>query len=127
MHTAGFFRELDHGLPDGPRIAEALADPLEEAERPVIAQYLRECKVVAATSEQADDVVDESRTSVSPINIRTDGETVWPEDLAYYVEQYGVRPPPPLLERARTGTAPQISRQELDAVIGWMQSGMPED
>jgi hypothetical protein len=125
MQAVGFFRELGHGLPAGPSLHDAIADPLPPGERSAVAGYLRACHVLAATSVMADDALDPDRRSVSPIDVHTDGDAVWPEDFAYYVEEYGARPPADLLERARTGTVPDVPREQLDAVIAWMQQGMP--
>jgi hypothetical protein len=127
MRAVGFFREPGHGLSTGPSLHDAIADPLPQGERPVVAGYLRACHVLAATSVMADDVLDPGRRGVSPIDVHTDGDAVWPEDFAYYVEHYGARPPDDLLARARAGSIPEVPRERLDAVIAWMQQGMPED
>ena len=50
-----------------------------------------------------------------------------PEDLAYYVETYGVRPPAALLNRAMHGSPPSVPRERLDEIIAWMRHGMPGD
>ncbi len=85
MQAVGFFRELGHGSPSGPSLHEAIADPLPPGERSDVAEYLRACHVLAATSVMADDVLDPGRAGVSPIDVHTDGDAVWREDFAYYV------------------------------------------
>jgi hypothetical protein len=98
MRAIGFFRQLRHGLPKGPDIHEALRVPLAPEERGPLAAYLRACPVFAATGSRGDDVLDPTRRQVSRIDTHTDGAYVWPEDLAYYVEVYGVRPPLAFIE-----------------------------
>lgn len=129
MRPIGFYRQLRHGQPDGPDLEaqRAKGEPVDEATRRSVAQYLRECYVIAATSQRAGDALNPSKADVSPINIHTDGTYVWPEDLAYYVETYGVPVPTDLVLRARTGYTPQLDRDEADRVTDWMMQGMVED
>lgn len=112
LHTAGFFRELRHGNPEGPSLREALQQPLDEGVRAQVAAYLRSGAVIAATTAQADDVLDPTRTAVSGICVRTDGSYAWSEDLAYYVETYGVAVPPGLVEAALAGEPPVLGPDE---------------
>lgn len=113
MKSAGFYRQLLHGNAQGPDLGEAVAHPIPEAERDVLSRYLRECPVLAATSRSADDVLDPTKTKVSRINIHTDGEWEWPEDLAYYVETYGARLPPGLAKRAQELRPPEFTDEQL--------------
>lgn len=125
MRKAGFFSQLRHGDPDGPDLYDAVRSPMPETVRPLIAEYLRGCHVVAATSARVGDALHTERESVSAINLHTDGLWVWPEDLAYYVETYGARLPDDLHRRAMAGTIPTLSRELLDGVTDWVLSGMP--
>jgi hypothetical protein len=127
MKAAGFFRELPHGLPSGDAIFDAERDALGPDERATVAAYLRGCHVIAATSVLADDVLDPSLKAVSPISVHTDGESVWPEDFAYYVETYGISPPTALLERAMHNDPPAVPSTRCDDIIAWMQQGMPRE
>src|SRR6266550_8203775 len=81
----GFFRELKHGDPDGPVLAEAVRNEPGPDERDLVA-YLRGATVLAGAPGLADDALDTSKTQVSPFHICTDGTWMWPLDLAYYVE-----------------------------------------
>jgi hypothetical protein len=101
MEAIGFFRQLRHGLPKGPDLHAAIKDPLPVEERGALAEYLRRCPVFDATSDRGDDVLDPSKREVSAINTHTDGEYLWPEDLAYYVETYGARPPADFLDHVK--------------------------
>jgi len=85
MKSLGFYRQLRHGYPQGPDLTAAVDGSLASTARTEVARYLRECPVVAATTQRADDVLDTRHTNISGINIHTDGTYVWPEDLAYYV------------------------------------------
>lgn len=113
MDEIGFFRELRHGSADGPSIGDAVAIPLAPKDRVVVARYLRSASVLVATSQRVGDVLDRSLGDVSGISIRTDGIAMWPEDLAYYVQTYGVAVPADLVERARQGGPRKLSIEEL--------------
>lgn len=122
LRPTGFFRELDRGHDDGPSLADASTDPLPVEVRAQVAAYLRAAAVLAATSAVAADALDATATA-GPINVRTDGTFYWPEDLAYYVQTYGARPPEELIERALGGPPPELTTAELMACVrevrGW--------
>lgn len=124
MEAFGFFRELGHGLPSGPSLEDARDPSMPSEERARLAGYLRSGHVVAATSALVDDVLDPSRTEVSTMNVVTDGHWVWPADLAYYVEQYGVTLPDALAARAHAGP-PDVSDGEAAAALQFVMDGMP--
>jgi hypothetical protein len=110
----GFFRELRHGDPLGPSIADALDDPLAPGLREAVARYLEQGTVIVATTARADDVVDPTTRDVSGINVMSDGDYVWSEDLAYYVRTYGARVPDELVRRAKNGPPAELGP---DAVL----------
>lgn len=112
----GFFSELPHGQPDGPSLRAALrddADPLE----PEIVAYLRGGATLATTGRMADDVIS-SEEDIAPLAILTDGEWMWPADLAYYVETYHVRLPQDFIEHiaSQGWEPPSLSRAQLSDV-----------
>lgn len=108
----GFFQELRHGRPDGGPINEWLEPDMTQDERRRIAVYLRGGAILAATSQRAADVLAPSHDA-GPVNVRTDGDYYWPEDLAYYVLTYGVAVPDELRERAVAGPPRTLSHEEL--------------
>jgi len=94
----GFFREMPHGEPDDPSLAEARADapaPQQDA----LAGYLAAGRVYIATPGIAKDVLDRKTVIGSPSYL-TDGIHVWPGDAAYYVRKYNVRLPAAFTEHA---------------------------
>jgi hypothetical protein len=120
LRKVGFFRELRHGDPDGPSL-EMARSQLGLSERSRIALYLRGGGVVATTGTLVGDYFDRRASGVATAEVRTDGIWVWPADLAFYVEKYGVGLPseflqhmegqefePPLLEEG------EIQRAEED-------------
>ncbi|HEX8971611.1 hypothetical protein [Oryzihumus sp.] len=114
MKFIGYFRQLDHGMPDGPDLVEAVAVPLPEAEREPLASYLRAGFPLVVTGSLGTDFFAPERGEVSRINTLTDGEFLWPEDLAYYVETYGARPPAEFLEHVKAqGSPPKLDQDEL--------------
>ncbi|MBB5874167.1 hypothetical protein F4553_007601 [Allocatelliglobosispora scoriae] len=75
----------------GPRMAadHAKAEPAA-AER--LSAYLRSGVLVLGSAATLDDVVDPARGAVVPMSFRTDGDWVWCEAVAYYVEEHGLLP-----------------------------------
>lgn len=112
----GFFRELDHGRPDGPSIHDSIGrkDP-DEAN---IFRYLIEGETLAATGSMVDDYFDKRKTRISPLEIATDGRWVWPRDLAYYVANYHVCLPPEFIGYMRDcgWEVPRLTKEEMESV-----------
>ncbi|OLB75109.1 MAG: hypothetical protein AUI14_21660 [Actinobacteria bacterium 13_2_20CM_2_71_6] len=74
--------------PDHPR--------LDPAERDRVVAYLRAGTDVMTTTALDVDQLDPARGQVVPVSFRTDGEWVWSDEVAYYVETYGLAPEPDL-------------------------------
>lgn len=99
----GWFREL--GYESAFSIEQAKnRDPAHTAD---VARYLRGGKILVASPGLARDIYDRARVAGSH-SMRTDGDFVWPDVLAYYVETYGVALPPIFEARmaSRGWTAP---------------------
>lgn len=91
LKKVGFFRELRHGMPDGPELRSLLSpSPYEHEDR--IAQYLRNGVLLIASPGVIEDVLSPGQLIGGP-HILTDGVWAWPSDLAHYVEKYHVRLP----------------------------------
>lgn len=94
----GFFREMSHGEPSDPSLAEARAGapaPHQDA----LAAYLAAGRVYIATPGLAKDVFDR-KTVIGAPSYLTDGAYVWPGDAAYYVRKYNARLPAAFVEHA---------------------------
>jgi len=87
--------------PRRPRLAMAVeprpGPRLSDQDRIRVAAYLSEAPMVAATFGFDPDPLDPARPEVVPLNLRTDGEWVWSESLAYFALRYGIAPEPDLL------------------------------
>lgn len=89
LQRTGFFREMPHGQPTDPSLAEArgaIAAPHEDR----ITAYLEAGHVYIATPGYTYDVLDPGKR-IGPPHYQTDGRFVWPGDLAHYVRTYHVR------------------------------------
>jgi hypothetical protein len=92
LKRAGFFRELRHGDVDGPVLQDAVGRlPSELKDR--VVHYLEAGHALAATPGWVDDVLKPDNKHIGSPNLMTDGEWMWPLDLAYYVRQYSAAPP----------------------------------
>ena len=72
-------------LPDHP-----VLDDAEERER--IIGYLQGGFPVLVTTARMDDILDPAAGPVVPANFRTDGEWIWTDTVAYYLERYSLAP-----------------------------------
>ncbi|HTO01860.1 MAG TPA: hypothetical protein VL068_14420 [Microthrixaceae bacterium] len=92
MRRVGFFRELPHGDPNGPSLSDAIG--FTAAELAVrLGRYLEGGRLLAAVPTPGVDVLDSTRSGVPSPHLLTDGQWVWPADLAHYVERYHVGVP----------------------------------
>src|SRR5262249_28493740 len=96
LQRTGFFREMPHGEPTDPSLAEArnsTATPHQER----VAAYL-EAGLASTVSPGPRREVFEPGKVIGPAHSLTDGKFVWPGDLAYYVRTYHVRLPGAFIE-----------------------------
>lgn len=114
MLRVGFFRELPHGYPDGLSFGEVRGRFEGEHRRDVV-NYLNGGTVLASSGVLARDEFNEDHPPIGQLNILTDGTWVWPSDLAYYLEQYGVSLPAEFLSHAAQmdWTPPRLARADL--------------
>lgn len=112
IRRTGFFAELG-GDDERTSLQGAERGALPDDVRGVVADYLDAGGVVIATSERADDVLRPERRDVCGRSILTDGSYVWPQELGYYVREYGIEVPADLVERAAHGTPPTLSDDAL--------------
>ena len=96
LTRTGFFREMPHGEPGDPSLAEARNPAPGPHEDRVIA-YLEAGHVHSAAPAPVRDVLD-AATELGPPHSLTDGTFVWPADLAHYVRTYHVRLAGPFVE-----------------------------
>jgi hypothetical protein len=75
---------------------------LDDQERGDVLAYLEAASTVLTTTALMDDVVNERRRGVVPMNVRTDGEWIWTDAVAYYVRHYGLAPDPGLHRHIRS-------------------------
>jgi hypothetical protein len=116
LRTVGFFRELRHGMPDGPSLHDAVGTlPADLHDR--VWRYLESGAVLVASSGIVDDVLDPDRQAVATPDMMTDGTWLWPRDLAYYVANHQVGLPAEFLATMESNgwRAPELSQETLMA------------
>ncbi|MFC4107210.1 hypothetical protein ACFOX0_14910 [Micromonospora zhanjiangensis] len=98
---------------------------LHEAERPAVVAYLREAPLVAVAWGYDEDPFDPDRVQVVPLNMRTDGEWVWSESLAYFADRYGVPPEPDFLRHMaqRQYRLSEVDQERLDRAVALIRRG----
>ena len=113
LRTVGFYREMEDAAGDEPSLRDVVGrgDPALKAD---VVRYLDGGGVLLAYFNLSEDVLDEGRRTIGPLEIRTDGEWVWPSDLAYYVDRYDVALPADFLDHAAASQWNAPSPAELD-------------
>lgn len=114
IKEVGFFRELEHGDPDGPSIREAVG--LGDAELcDQVAGYLAAGSTVATTGSRVNDVLKAEAVDAGALAVQTDGRWIWPADLSYYVREYNVRLPDDFVEWAGSARwiPPTLTKDDL--------------
>jgi len=101
LKSIGFFQELDHGDPSGPRLVE-LVRGNPQPEEPKIVNYLRNGILLMGCPGLVSDVLDEDAGIIGPPHIMTDGVWAWPGDLPYYIEKYHLALPDEFLDYLRS-------------------------
>ncbi|KJE22122.1 hypothetical protein FF36_03554 [Frankia torreyi] len=90
-----------YGTVDGrPDFGDRETLPVGE-ERIAVLGYLNSGEFLLRTTGRTEDVVDPSRGKVVPISFRTDGNWIWTDSIAYYLEAYGLAPQPEFLAHIR--------------------------
>ena len=64
----------------------------DSAERDRMLQYLTSGTLVLHTTARTQDVLDLAAGQVVPGSFRTDGEWIWTDTVAYYLQQHGMAP-----------------------------------
>lgn len=100
LQRFGFFSELAHGHQEGGSIREWQQGASYD-DQARVAGYLDSGAPLAATSAPAVDVLHPDRPVIGPTTVLTDGEWVWPSDLAHFVRRHGVTVPASFRERMR--------------------------
>jgi hypothetical protein len=88
LKKVGFFRELRHGMLDGPLLRSLISEAPQENEQRIVS-YLKGGVMFIATPAIVEDVLDPGQLIGSP-HILTDGVWAWSGDLPHYVEKYHV-------------------------------------
>lgn len=110
VKRAGFFESADE-------VTAARAAAEHDWESSAV-RYLEHGTVVMASPSWEDDLLDEQAGKICQLALRTDGEWIWPNSLAYYVRTYHVELPREFLDRmaARSWVAPELEQDEVDEI-----------
>jgi len=117
MKTAGMFLELGGVKQDEPQpsiLDHVGTEPLPDADR--VVAYLRGGHRLIAMMDVQDDYFDPSQQVLSGSSVSTDGDWLWRDDLAYYVQRHNVTPPEDFLRliRERHYIVPEVEEAVLD-------------
>ena len=117
IELVGWFSDLPHGRPDGPRLADSVGATAAD-DAAVVADYLEDGTVIAETTGAVlRDALDAGQPQIGPFRTLSDGRYVWPSDFPYYVRKYSVAVPASLLTAARGGPPRGLTDDEIDAVV----------
>lgn len=128
-HRFGWFRELDHGEPEGASLRDAVREsPDDDCER--ISKYLLNGWVAADVMDvNTHDVLDAARPVIGPYFILTDGVWAWPSDLAYFYLKYNVELPDEFVDHMRSNgwVPPDITPEQASTVGRQVLNAVPMD
>jgi hypothetical protein len=86
-------RVFDYAKPDtGPGFHPEHRVVTDAAEVDRLLEYLTSGSSVLHTTARSHDVIDSAAGQVVPTSFRTDGEWIWTDTVAYYLEQHGLAP-----------------------------------
>jgi hypothetical protein len=89
LRGVGFFRELPYGDQNGESLENGVAKvSLENMDR--IISYLKSGVAGVVAPAISRDFLSPRHEIIGSLALRTDGEFLWPSDLAHYVEKYRV-------------------------------------
>lgn len=91
LKQVGFFRELQHGDPEGLSLKECTSDGPCTNES--LLNYLNSGKLFIASPGIVKDALSDGGKVIGSASLLTDGVWVWPQDLVYYKRTYDVSLP----------------------------------
>jgi hypothetical protein len=110
----GYFRELRHGMSNGPSLKEAVSKGQYSFEKAKLVFYLKSGLVYIASPGLGIDVWGAEGQVSGPIHALTDGRWMWPADLAYYVETYNIALPQAFIDDLRKHHWKNPNANEID-------------
>lgn len=115
---AGFFRELSYCDDSSPSILDSTGR-LPSADKQRVLRYLMAGTVAEELLLVTTDVLHEDRPPIGGLELLTDGEWLWPSDLAYYIEIYDCGIPDAFREHmaTRKWKPRAISATDIDEVM----------
>ena len=93
MKVIGLFREINHGCDPSLQTIHNESGVLSDDEAKLISKYLRNGIPVIDIMGASIDPLDQSIVMPGGPSLVSDGDWVWRQDLAYFVEKYKVRLP----------------------------------
>jgi hypothetical protein len=114
LKRAGYFRELDHGHPDGDSLMGSIQTAPQDHETAIVT-YLNMGATFAVSPCLIHDVINPEHPVICGLAVRTDGVWEWPSDLDYYVKQYHVKLPDGFVAHMKNNDweVPPISESDL--------------
>ena len=108
LQGVGFFVELSHGDRSCGTLADARRDTPHALEEEIVA-YLRAGTMLVGSPGVVFDVLSGAPVPIDTPAVLTDGQWMWPDDLAHYVETYHVCMPEAFVRHAEESgwTIPQ--------------------
>jgi hypothetical protein len=110
LKPVGIYREM--GVPDAESILTAKRGAPPD---PRVVRYLQNGTMFMASPGPVRDVIEPSRGFAGTSSVRTDGVWAWGDDLAHYVETYGLVLPDDFLDHIAKSSyePPALSAAEL--------------
>ena len=97
LKTVGYYKEMPHGRETDPSIFDFIH---KESSKKIkkICHYLEQGTTFIVTPGSVNDIIKPENGIIGVPNAYTDGEWLWPGDLAYYVRTYALKLPDDFVE-----------------------------
>lgn len=88
-----------------------------------VLRFLRSGIPILAARTLRDDAVDPARRRCVPLTFSTDGEWIWPGELAYYLKVHGIWPEEEFLAymRAHHYTPTKASKEQVNRALSFLR------
>ena len=115
LYRTGYYREMPHGEPTDPSIKDNIGYKYTDLEKETISKYLEKGIVLVACGGTVNDVISGNDIVAGCPDMLTDGTWIWPGDLVYYVEKYGLQLDPEfVLHMKNADYTIDISIEDID-------------
>ena len=96
----GYYKEMPYAEPSDPSIFDSIGKKNPEKDK--ICRYLNNGFILAACGGVTNDIINPKNGVIGTPDEMTDGQWIWPRDVAYYVQNYDLQLNPVFIDHMRS-------------------------